>query len=165
MKRSTRWMCALAVSAAFATAGSAVRAEDGVQMIMKDIETAAADGLQWTEPKGIPAGAKMLSVYGSPDKPGPYVFRVKFPAGYKLPPHRHPDQRHVTVLSGSYWTAAGETFAQDKLTKFKQRDYYITEANVPHFAWAETDVVIQESGFGPIGESIEYVSKGDDPRK
>lgn len=158
-------MCALALAAGLAASTGAVQADGGVQMIMKDIETTAADGLQWTEPKGIPAGAKMLVVYGSPDKSGPYVIRVKFPAGYKLPPHRHPDQRHVTVLSGSYWTAIGETFAQDKLTKFKQRDYYITEANAPHFAWAETDVVIQESGFGPIGEVIEYVNKAEDPRK
>jgi quercetin dioxygenase-like cupin family protein len=134
------------------------------QVIMTSPEQTGA-GLAWTEAKSIPAGTKMITVYGSPDQPGPYIFRVQFPAGYRLPPHRHPDKRSVTVLSGSYWSGVGETFEQDKLIKFGPRDYYITAAGVPHFAWAETDVVIQESGVGPVGNPIQFVNPADDPRR
>lgn len=104
-------------------------------------------------------------VYGNPAESGPYIFRVRFPAGYKLPPHRHSDKREVTVLEGNYWSAVGETFDPGKLKRFGPRDYYITEGNVPHFAWAETEVLIQEAGTGPIADPIQYVRPEDDPRK
>ena len=138
-------------------------AEDGMRVLMKDGDEPGSN-LQWTEPKAIPPGTRMIMVYGNPGEPGPYIFRVRFPAGYKLPPHRHADRRQVTVLEGYYWSAAGETFEQDKLRRFGPRDYYVTEGNVPHFAWAETDVLIQESGFGPISNPIQYVRPEDDPR-
>src|SRR5262245_57945893 len=94
------------------------RADEGLRLLMKGVDAIAAADLKWVEPKSIPPGTQMVMVYGSPDKAGPYVFRVQFPAGYKLPPHRHPDQRTVTVLKGNYWSAVGETFQQDRLKKF-----------------------------------------------
>jgi quercetin dioxygenase-like cupin family protein len=144
---------------------SSVQAEENLKLLMKGMDSTAAPDLQWTEARSIPAGSRMILLYGDPAKPGPYVFRVQFPAGYKLPPHRHQDQRMVTVLKGNYWSAVGESFQQDKLKKFGARDLYVTDAGVPHFAWAETDVVIQESGIGPVSNPIEYVNAGDDPRK
>ena len=140
-------------------------ADPGIELIMTGFDAVAAPGLEWKDAKSIPAGAKMLVIYGSPDKPGPYIFRVQFPAGYKLPPHRHQDQRTVTVLKGNYWSAVGEAFEQEKLRKFSPRDFYVTEAGVPHYSWAETDVVIQEMGVGPVSQPIEYVHATDDPRK
>jgi hypothetical protein len=140
-------------------------ADGAIQYIMKDHESILAAGLEWKPAASIPAGAKMLMLYGSPDKPGPYLFRVHFPAGYKLPPHKHPDQRWVTVLKGNYWSAAGESFDQSQLKKFGPRDLYTTDPGVAHFAWAETDVVIQEMGIGPVSEPIEYANPADDPRK
>jgi quercetin dioxygenase-like cupin family protein len=117
------------------------------------------------EAESIPPGARMIMLHGSPDKPGPYIFRVKFPAGYKLPPHHHPDARSVTVLKGDYWSAVGDTYDQAKLKKFGPRDYYTTDAGVNHFAWAETEVIIQEMGMGPVSSPIEYANPADDPRK
>jgi quercetin dioxygenase-like cupin family protein len=154
-----RWL-ALAMSAATLQTS----AEDATSIIMTGPDTTGPDR-SWIEAKSIPAGTKMIMVYGSPDQPGPYIFRVQFPAGYRLPPHRHQDRRSVTVLTGTYWSGVGESFAPDRLTKFGPRDYYITEAGTPHFAWAETDVVIQESGIGPVGNPIQYVNPTDDPRK
>jgi quercetin dioxygenase-like cupin family protein len=144
-------------------AAACAAAEDGSIIMLGPDQP--GPGRTWTEAKSIPPGTKMIMLYGQPDQPGPYIFRVQFPAGYRLPPHRHPDRRSVTVLTGSYWSGVGETFAQDKLTKFGPRDYYITDADVPHFAWAETDVVIQESGIGPVGDPIQFVNPTDDPRK
>jgi hypothetical protein len=161
----SQWTWATLVALCFGTLPMPAGAAGGVEMIMKGFEGTEAAGLSWADAKTIPPGAKIVLLYGSPDKPGPYVFRVRFPAGYKLPPHKHQDQRQVTVLTGNYWTAVGESFTQDKLKKFNPRDYYVTEANVPHFSWAETDVVIQEAGIGPVNEPIEYVNKADDPRK
>ena len=38
---------------------------------------------------------------GDPSKEGPFVIRVKAPAGYKIPAHRHPTDELVTVISGA----------------------------------------------------------------
>lgn len=169
MKRTNRRYAGIAVllAAALAVLVSVQRAyaEPGIDLVMTGFDAIAAQGLEWKDAKSIPPGAKMLLIYGSPDKPGPYIFRVVFPAGYKLPAHRHQDQRTVTVLKGNYWSAVGDAFDQEKLKKFGPRDFYITEAGVPHYSWAETDVVIQEMGIGPVSQPIEYVNASDDPRK
>ena len=69
------------------------------------------------------------------------------------------------MLQGNYWSAVGDTFDQARLKKFGPRDYYTTDAGVSHFAWAETDVIIEESGTGPVSSPIEFVNPADDPRK
>ena len=162
--RSKSAVVVLAV-AALAPVASGVALGQGQQMLMKGMESVAAPSQAWTDAKSIPPGARMVMVYGDPEKPGPYIMRVKFPAGYKLPPHRHADARTVTVLKGTYWSAAGETFEQPKLVKFGPRAYYTTDAGVAHFAWAETEVIIEEMGMGPVTSAIEYVNPADDPRK
>ena len=163
---SIRIRRAWALAGALASAsGASVAAEDAWRLIMQDIDAVAATDVRWVESHSIPSGTKMIMLYGHPGEAGPYIFRVQFPAGYKLPAHRHADQRSVTVLRGTYWSGVGETFDPAKLRKFGPRDYYITDAGVPHFSWAETEVVIQEMGIGPIGDPIEYVDPADDPRK
>ena|SRR5689334_17403001 len=135
------------------------------EYVMKDYEKTFSSENGWKDANSIPPGAKMILVYGNPKEKGPYVFRVKFPAGYKLPAHKHEDARTVTVLQGNYWSGVGEKFEQDKLTKFTPGSFYTTQAGAPHFSWAETDVVIQEMGQGPISNPIEYVDASLDPRK
>jgi quercetin dioxygenase-like cupin family protein len=150
---------------ALCVAGHAYAQDEGTEIIVNGYETTVGSERAWKESSSIPPGAKMLLVYGDPKRAGPYIFRVKFPAGYKLPAHKHPDQRTVTVLQGTYWSGLGERYEQDKLQKFGQGSFYVTEAGVPHFAYAETEVIVQEMGIGPIDEPIEYMSSADDPRK
>jgi quercetin dioxygenase-like cupin family protein len=165
--KSTRRECAWAARAVVICAALACAPAIGAEAmkhLMKGDDATASPDLQWRNSPTVAGDVKMVMLAGSPDQPGPYIFRVHFPAGYKLAPHRHPDQRHVTVLKGNYWSAVGETFEQGKLKRFGTHDYYITEPNVPHYAWAETEVIIQEMGIGPVANSIEYVNAADDPR-
>jgi quercetin dioxygenase-like cupin family protein len=57
--------------------------------------------LKWVDAKGIAPGAKVAVIEGPPNEAVPFIFRVKFPADYKLPAHWHPAIDHVTVLSGT----------------------------------------------------------------
>jgi hypothetical protein len=156
---------AAATMIAIALASGAALAQGDTQIIMKDHEGVVAPGVEWKAAKSIPPGARMALLYGDPAKPGPYIVRVRLPAGYKLPPHKHQDAHWVTVLKGNYWSATGDAFDQGKLKKFGPRDAYATDAGVPHFSWAETDVIIQEMGIGPVSNPIEYTNPADDPRK
>ena len=89
-------------------------------------------------------------IYGDPAKPGPYAFRVRAQAGHRLAPHTHPDERTVTVLSGTYWSGVGETFADAKLQAFPAGSFYVIPAGVPHYsAVLEGEVEFQEAGVGP----------------
>jgi hypothetical protein len=50
------------------------------------------DGIKWTAaPSVLPKGAQISVLYGDPDKAEPFVFRLKLPAGYKVPAHIHPN--------------------------------------------------------------------------
>src|SRR5512132_562733 len=56
--------------------------------------------VNWTDYPNRP-GVKLAVIEGDLAKPGPFLIRVKFPAGYKLAPHTHPSIEHTTVLSGT----------------------------------------------------------------
>ena len=77
-----------------------------------------------------------------------YTIRLKFPKGYRVAPHTHPDSREVTVLSGTFANGYGNTFDASKL---KAGSYYTEPSDVPHFIEVEEDVVLQVSGTGPSG--------------
>jgi quercetin dioxygenase-like cupin family protein len=161
---------AMTMGAAALVCGTLLALDAGVaagqtEYVMKDYDTAFSSDTAWKDMTMIPAGGKMILVYGNPKEKGPYVVRVKLPAGYKLPAHKHQDPRTVTVLQGTYWSGVGDAYDQGKLTKFTPGSFYSTEAGVPHFTFAETDVIIQEMGQGPVDNSIEYMDASLDPRK
>jgi hypothetical protein len=105
--------------------------------------------IAWTQRRTSP-DVFYAGIYGDPAKPGPYAFRVRAQAGHRLAPHTHPDERTVTVLSGTYWSAVGETFADDSLLAFPAGSFYVIPAGVPHYsAVLEGEVEFQEAGVGP----------------
>ena len=75
---------------------------DGMTVLMNgNFVTADPENIKWVPNKSVPYGMHMVLLYGNPSQPGPYIFRAKMPSGYKLPPHKHPDERTVTVLKGT----------------------------------------------------------------
>jgi hypothetical protein len=106
--------------------------------------------MRWTSQGGLAGpGMEQLNLVGDPLKPGPYTLRLKFPKGYRIEPHTHPDAREVTILSGVYATGYGETFDEAKLKVLPAGSFYTEPANLPHFIEIKEDVVLQVSGTGP----------------
>jgi quercetin dioxygenase-like cupin family protein len=99
-------------------------------------------------------GMEQVNLVGNPLKPGPYTLRLKFPKGFKIAPHTHPDAREVTILSGVYATGYGDTFDSAKLKILPAGSFYTEPANVPHFIEIEEDTVLQVSGTGPSGRKL-----------
>ena len=52
-------------------------------------------------------------LFGDPNKPGPYVVRIKWLPGNMSRPHFHPNDRFFVVLSGTWWVGTGEKFDPD----------------------------------------------------
>jgi hypothetical protein len=108
------------------------------------------------------AGMAQANLLGDPSKPGPYTLRLKFPAGYKLAPHTHPDSREVTILSGTWYTGYGEKFDAAALKALPAGSFYTEPANVAHFVEVREPVTIQVSGTGPSGRA--FVNPADQPK-
>ncbi len=107
------------------------------------------EDVQWTQRRSNP-DVFYAAIYGDPAKPGAYAFRVRAQAGHSLPPHTHPDERTVTVLSGTYWSGVGETFDASKLVALPAGTFYVIPAGVPHYsAVLQGEVLFQEGGVGP----------------
>ena len=61
-----------------------------------------ASEIKWgPAPPVLPAGAEMAVLAGDPSAGGMVTIRLKMPAGYKIPPHFHPTDEHVTVSFGN----------------------------------------------------------------
>lgn len=127
-----------------------------------DIHTVTPESLKWRFLPNVPRPIELATVFGDPSQPGPYVFRARMPSGMKLPPHRHPDERRVTVLKGTYWSGIGESYNMREMHEYPVGSFYVTPGNAPHYSFARTEVIVQEEGHGPTGMS--YVHEDDDPR-
>lgn len=113
-------------------------------------------------PPTLPAGAEIAVLLGSPAEEGPFVIRLKFPAGYVVPPHRHPKEEHVTVISGGFGMSTGEVLDREAAPLLPPGSFVRIPVGAPHFAWTDEETVVQLNGNGPFG--VEYVDPQDDPR-
>jgi quercetin dioxygenase-like cupin family protein len=100
---------------------------------------------------------------GDPNQPGPYLIRVKVPSGVKLMPHRHPEDRIYTVISGVFYIGLGDKFDAGTVEAFPPGAVIVLPGNTPHFHWAKSgEYVTQVTAIGPLG--LEYLDPADDPR-
>jgi quercetin dioxygenase-like cupin family protein len=121
------------------------------------------DTIVWKDgPPSLPKGAKIAVLEGDPTKEGRFVFRVKAPDGYRIPPHTHPKMERVTVISGTFNIGMGKTFDQKATKAMPAGTYGYWEPEMAHFVWIKGETVAQFHGVGPW--VIKYVNHEDDPR-
>src|SRR5262245_48452901 len=60
-------------------------------------------------PPSLPPGAQFVLLEGNPTEAVPLTFRLKFPPGYRIPPHFHSVIEHVTVLQGTLNVGMGDS--------------------------------------------------------
>jgi hypothetical protein len=75
-----------------------------------------SEDVSWQAFPAFPSEARLAILVGDPTRPGPYVIRVRLPAGVKMMPHKHPEDRIYTVISGVFYIGLGEEFDERKLT-------------------------------------------------
>jgi hypothetical protein len=119
--------------------------------------------IDWKPFAAFPPSACLAVIVGDPSKPGPYTIRVKLPSGVKLMPHRHPEDRVYTVISGVFYIGVGDRFDPDKLKAHPPGSVVVLPGDTWHFHWARSgEYVTQVTGIGPFG--LEYHDAKDDPR-
>jgi quercetin dioxygenase-like cupin family protein len=119
--------------------------------------------IEWKPFAAFPPSARLAVVVGDPAEPGPYVIRVKVPGGVTLMPHRHPEDRVYTIISGVFYIGLGEQFDRDALRAYPPGSVVVLPGGTFHFHSAQSgEYVTQVSGTGPLG--LEYRDVNDDPR-
>ncbi len=139
------YLCGVVCAAAFALFLTAASAQSATLQPLR----LSPDDLKWAV---TPAGAQRANPVGDDTKQGMYAYRLRYPANVKNQPHFHPDERIVTVLSGTLYVGFGETFDQSKMKALPAGSVWTEPAKQPHFVWAkDTEVIIQVIGNGPSG--------------
>jgi ketosteroid isomerase-like protein len=124
----------------------------------------APSAVTWGDgPPSLPPGVRMAVVSGDPAQAQPFVIRAQMPAGYRVPPHWHPTDEHVTVLSGTVALGMGEQFDQSAMQDLPTGGYFVAPAEMRHSFMAKTAATIQVHGIGPF--AVNYVNPADDPSK
>ena len=107
--------------------------DEGIQLYHpKDIKWQAG-------PSSLPKGAQIAVLEGDPGKEGPFVFRVKLPDGYRIPPHTHPKPERLTVISGTFNIGMGDKFDLSKGTAMPAGTYGTWMAGMKHYVWTKDD--------------------------
>jgi quercetin dioxygenase-like cupin family protein len=108
-------------------------------------------------------GTQMAVISGDPSKSEPFVIRIKMQAGLKVPPHWHPTDEHLTVITGKAVLGTGEKYDLAAGKEITLGSYALMPKKMPHFLFAQDETIVQVHGNGPF--QVNWVNPADDPRK
>ena len=87
---------------------------------------------------------------------------MRVPEGYRIPPHSHPTDENVVILSGTVGFGMGDKMDTSAVKLLRVGGYALMPAGMNHFAYAKTAASILIYAQGPI--EFKYVNPADDPR-
>lgn len=103
--------------------------------------------IQWIDD---PIGAKTAVLAGDPSKPGLYVMLVKWMPHHMSHPHWHPNDRFITVLSGTWWVGTGTKFDPDATVAMPAGTFVRHFGKQVHYDGAkDEEAVLEIVGEGP----------------
>jgi quercetin dioxygenase-like cupin family protein len=114
--------------------------------------------VRWFTPPYYTDGRQRAQLYGDSNQGGPWIDRVKIPAGKHVAAHTHPQDELGTVIDGTWYVGVGDEYDPAKLKGYPAGSFVLIPAGLPHFVAAkESAVIVQLSG----GERFrtEYVEK------
>jgi quercetin dioxygenase-like cupin family protein len=172
MERRSQWTIATLGAAALAVAALGAtgdaRADESptnpAAAAVKDHIMVSPEQLKWEAcSPALPPSARCASVEGDRTAPNVlFTFRAKLPDGYRVAPHFHPADEHLTVIQGTFAMGLGKTFDAAALHPMGAGSFMVMPKGSAHFAEARGETVIQVHAIGPWG--ITYVNPADDPR-
>jgi quercetin dioxygenase-like cupin family protein len=113
----------------------------------KAISIKLPDEIKWTP---NPSGSETAVLVGDPAKPGLYVVLTKWKAHHHSKPHSHPNDRFITVLSGTWWVGTGADYKPDSLKPVPAGSFVTHYGKEVHYDGAKDgDAILQIVGIGP----------------
>ena len=103
--------------------------------------------LKWTTQ---PSGISEAVLYGDPTKPGLYIVLGKWAPNHMSHPHFHPNDRYITVLSGTWWVGTGAKYDPASTKPVPAGSYVTHFGKQVHYDGAKDgEVLLQIVGQGP----------------
>jgi hypothetical protein len=100
---------------------------------------------------------------GDPDKPGLYVQMLTWLKGNHFSrPHFHPNDRFITVLSGTWWVGTCHKFDPDNLTVPMKAGTFVTHFGKGGVHWdgaKDEDTTLLVIGEGPATGTLVEAAK------
>jgi quercetin dioxygenase-like cupin family protein len=119
--------------------------------------------LKWgPAPEVFPKGAEMAVQKGDPTKSGEFIVLLKFPDGYRIPPHSHPTDEHIKVREGTFLVGMGDKLDESKTKALAVGDTAYMPAKMRHFAIAKGPTEVSVRAEGPF--AMTYVNPADKPK-
>ena len=141
-----RWQHALVVlvMAIFVSLGSDVAAEiDRNAVVVK-----LPNDIQWSGSPNSPSQNAVL--YGDPSKPGLYIQLTNWHPHNMSRPHFHPNDRYITVISGTWWKGTGTKYDPDSTVPIPAGSFVTDVGKGIHYDGAkDEEVVLEIVGMGP----------------
>jgi hypothetical protein len=105
------------------------------------------DKIQWIANEG---GAKNAVITGDPSKPGLYIVLTKWTPHHMSRPHFHPNDRFITVISGTWWVGTGTKYDPDSTTPIPAGSVVTHFGKQIHYDGAkDEEVTLEIVGMGP----------------
>lgn len=102
--------------------------------------------IKWS--KGTTAQQAVL--VGDPAKEGLYVVLTKWLPHHNSRPHFHPNDRFITVISGTWWVGTGANYDPDGMKPMPAGSFVTHFGTQVHYDGAKDgEVVLQIVGMGP----------------
>jgi ChrR-like protein with cupin domain len=103
--------------------------------------------IKWTEEAN---GAKQAVLRGDLAKPGPYIVLVKWEPHRMSRPHFHPNDRFITVISGTWWVGTGSKFDPEGTVAMPAGSFVTHFGKQIHYDGAkDQEAVLEIVGEGP----------------
>jgi hypothetical protein len=103
--------------------------------------------IKWVEGSG---GAATAVLHGDPTKPGLYIVLNKWHPGHMSRPHYHPNDRFITVISGTWWVGAGTKYDPASTRPVPAGSFVTHFGKGIHYDGAkDEEVVLEILGEGP----------------
>lgn len=142
------WLKVVVLSA-WVALSFAYAVEVAAQDLPPGVRVLAPFDLKWTESPRAP-GVQAATLVGDPNKPGPYVLRAKYPPNLVNPPHHHPLDEEITVLSGTLHLGHGETMDPAKAIALPPGSFIFEPAKTWHYLFTKSEPVeVEIRGMGP----------------
>jgi hypothetical protein len=139
--------CLVALTLVFAAVTLSAAVGPFADLDPKAINIRLPTDIQW---KTGSSGASEATLVGDPSKTGLYVVLTKWAAHHNSRPHFHPNDRFITVVSGTWWVATGRKYDTDNMKPVPAGSFVTHYAKEVHYDGAKDgDVVLEIVGMGP----------------
>lgn len=103
--------------------------------------------IKWVEGQG---GAAQAVLVGDPSKPGLYIVFTKWHPHHMSHPHFHPNDRYITVISGTWWVGTGTKYDPDSTVPIPAGSFVTHFGKQIHYDGAkDEEAVLEILGEGP----------------